>query len=120
MTKIVYNGCYGGFGISKAAMQRYAEIAGWTFVVDEYPGMLNKFFYHLKDPEGNIYNDYDIIQNRADPILVQVVEELGREANGPYSELIVQEIPMGLKYRIEEYDGMESIMTVNDYNWSTS
>jgi hypothetical protein len=28
MTKIVYNACHGGFGLSEAAILRYAEIKG--------------------------------------------------------------------------------------------
>ena len=45
---------------------------------------------------------------RHDPALVQVVEELGEEANGRNACLSVEEIP-GNRYRIEEYDGIETI-----------
>ena len=30
MTKIVVNGCFGGFGLSDEAVRRYAEVAGIT------------------------------------------------------------------------------------------
>ena len=47
--------------------------------------------------------------NRADPLLVQVVEELGTDANGSCAELKIVEIPDGVDWEIDEYDGMESI-----------
>lgn len=47
--------------------------------------------------------------NRADPLLVQVVEEMGDAASGDLSELKIVEVPDGVEYELEEYDGMESI-----------
>lgn len=92
MTKIVYSACYGGFGLSKKAFARYKELGGLT--------------------------DYDKDIDRTDPILVQVVEELGEEANSAFSNLRMIALPAGTKYRIEEYDGFETVMTFEDYNWS--
>ena len=46
---------------------------------------------------------------RDDHILVRVVEELGSGANGRSANLEVVEIPDGVDYEVEEYDGMESI-----------
>lgn len=48
-------------------------------------------------------------EERDDPLLVQVVEELGEEANGQYSSLKIVEIPGGIDWEIDEYDGWESI-----------
>lgn len=47
--------------------------------------------------------------DRANPILIQVVEELGKAANGACAELKVIEIPDGMDYEIEEYDGNEHV-----------
>ena len=44
---------------------------------------------------------------RNDPILIQVVEEMGIEANGRHAELKVVEIPDDVEWLIEEYDGSE-------------
>jgi hypothetical protein len=29
-------------------------------------------------------------------------------------------LPAGTKYRIEEYDGFETVMTFEDYKWETA
>lgn len=52
-------------------------------------------------------SDRDIERN--DPDLVAVVETLGKLANGRCAELRVVEIPDGVEYEIEEYDGNEHI-----------
>jgi hypothetical protein len=102
MTKIVYNACYGGFGLSEAAILRYAEITGAKgFSV-----------YDIDSPV------YDI--ERTDPALVQVVEELGEAANGRSAALRIAELPAGTLYRIDKYDGSETVMTQDDYNWSVA
>lgn len=46
---------------------------------------------------------------RRHPDLVEVVEVLGSEANGTFADLVVVEIPDGVEYVIEEYDGSEHI-----------
>jgi hypothetical protein len=51
---------------------------------------------------------------------VQVVEELGADADGQYAELAIADVPAGTKYRIDEYDGVESVMTIDDYHWSVA
>jgi hypothetical protein len=55
--------------------------------------------------------------DRADPKLVQVVEELGEEANGACAKLKVVKIPNGVKYEISEYYGIETIEEVHR-SWS--
>ena len=124
MTKIVYNACYGGFGLSDEAIQRYAEIAGITLYsrTDEY-GFTSwcrvpaEEYEQLKGSERNdaYFSVYDI--ERTDPALVQVVEELGDRANDTYSELYIEELLEGTRYRIDEYVGLESVMTIDDYDW---
>ena len=46
---------------------------------------------------------------RDDPTLVSVVEELGPEASGSYSELKVVEIPDDVDWKIVEHDGKEHV-----------
>ena len=81
--KIVINCEHGGFGLSQQALVRYAELSG-----QEFPSFR-----------------WDI--RRDCPHLVQVVQELGSAANSPYAELKVVEIPNGVEWQIDEYDGNE-------------
>ena len=148
MTKIVYNGCYGGFSLSEKAIARYLEIQGkeywpdekknvylkthWTIPKDHQDRIrwseLEKLSWENLSPKerkefSDIYNEYvfqDRDLERDDPILVQVVEELGDEANGMCAELHIEEIPSGTLYRIDEYDGRESVMTNDDYEWKVA
>jgi hypothetical protein len=46
---------------------------------------------------------------RDDPVLVQIVEELGNEASGRCAKLKIVEIPDDINWVIEEYDGSETI-----------
>ena len=138
MTKIVYNACYGGFNLSDAAVLRYAEIKGITLYILE-----DKFFtqFYLCPPEEyerlhaedlkNPFSSKRYEQSNAmcfsprdiardDPALAQVVEELGDKANSNYSKLKIMELKSGTLYRIEEYDGRESVMTNDTYEWSVA
>ena len=115
MTKIVYNNCYGGFGLSKKAIERYSDLAGLglTFVEED------ELWGHWELPNGDYWYASDLV-SRDDPFLVQVVEELGEEAESNAASLSIYELPAGTKYRIEEYDGMETVMTIDEYKWSVA
>lgn len=82
--KVVINTCYGGFGLSENAKERYVELTGSKHT-----------------------HWYDM--NRADKYLVQVVEELGPAADGPNAKLKVVNVEGGSLFRINEYDGYEEI-----------
>ncbi len=92
-TKIVYNNCYGGFGLSQKAVDMYKEI---------------------KNEELLGFDAYNI--PRYDPILVQVVETLGKDASARFADLQITEI-QGHLFRIQEYDGMEWIETPENIDW---
>jgi hypothetical protein len=100
-TKVVYNSCFGGFGISLEALTRMQEL-GFT-------------------GEASTHNNFVYLHDcaRHDPILVQVVEELGKRANGSFADLRIKEVSG--PYRIEEYDGSETVREPNNngYDWIT-
>lgn len=144
MAKVVYNACHGGFSLSEAGMRRYCEIKGipvWpvagkyaslgivTYWIvpphqriaplegdDWHAATIEERHAHNTEYSKQTIDDRDIC--RHDPALVQVVEELGDEASGMFADLAVRELPDGASYRIEEYDGRESVMTPDDYDWT--
>lgn len=92
--KVVINTCYGGFGLSQAAMLAMKN-EGCALVGECSDGRLH-------------YDRYGD-GARHDPILVRVVERMGIEANNRFANLKVVEIPDGVEYVVEEYDGWEHI-----------
>jgi len=59
------------------------------------------------------YYGFREYEKRNHPLLVQVVEELGADANGKFAELKVVEIPDGVDWTIQEYDGIEWVAEVH-------
>lgn len=107
--KVVINKDFGGFGLSEEGFELYLKYKEIEFEVERKQGLFGTFYYkkgHLKD-ENFYLSEYDI--DRADPALIQVVEELGDRANSNYSSLKVVEIPDDIEWTVEEYDGMEHI-----------
>lgn len=121
--KLVINACFGGFGLSKKAMLRYGELSGTPIYhylydfnnnnllrSDEESFAMSVYFTkpNLKTwKEGEKSYVYMGRFERDDPILVRVVEELGKEANGAFAELKIVEIPDNIIWEILEYDGIE-------------
>lgn len=48
-------------------------------------------------------------QDRANPLLIECVKRLGKKASARLAELKIVEIPDGVQYEIDEYDGLETI-----------
>jgi hypothetical protein len=132
--KLVINRCYGGFGVSHEGMMRYFEIKGqkvwpeqfgdhwkfwtyWTVSPENRPeSKEGAAFYTMSMKDRQAYNkahsELTVYQRdvpRNDPALVQMVEELGKKADGEHAELVVVEIPDGVSWDIAEYDGMERV-----------
>ena len=105
--KIVINKCYGGFGLSEEAVLLYAKKKGLNLIIQRNKGLKLNHYYLNSKKDGNYFCERDIQRN--DPILVQVVKELGVKANGSCSELKIVEIPDDVEWIIEEYDGKEWI-----------
>lgn len=130
--KVVINTCFGGFGLSDAAyeeliklgvpVRKYVEqVRGEDGLYKEEPLNEGKVIFDrdlTESPSGleksmralsGRYWESWVDEDRANPLLVQVVEKLGLEAWGKYSELRVVEIPDGVEFEIAEYDGLEHI-----------
>ena len=113
--KIVINRCWGGFDLSDEAIEAVLDRKGiaWEKTPSKYA--LGNSEYWAKgfccDPEHqlDIYEWWLLTEKRSDPDLVAVVEQLGEDANTDSSELKVVEIPDGVDWEIQDYDGMEHI-----------
>lgn len=141
--KIVINACYGGFSLSPLATKLLAEKQGKKcyFFIENKQRQLVPWKYWDKEkhilwfafdsenvPEKketatsldenfeNWWREHEISnrpEKRDDPNLVKVVEELGEKADGRCAHLKIVEIPDGVDWIIEEYDGMEHIAEVH-------
>ena len=140
----MYNNCYGGFSLSPIAQKEYAKLKNidLTFYkqtkysfdketggIDEYVKIINiedydssSIYAFTKDYGDTFYGKYEqgtfYCPNikRDDPDLVTVVEKLGKKANGTYANLAITEVEG--KWRIDEYDGKESVKTPDSYQWN--
>lgn len=131
MKKVILNKCFGGFDVSKEAYMLYAKKKGITLYLYESEFINRKFIYKKVNDDNSIFRHYFIKdmgdnveisnedyekyclylkdEHREDPILIEVVEELGEKASGRFSNLKVVEIPDDLEYVIDEYDGIETL-----------
>jgi len=121
--KVVINNCHGGFGLSDEAIERYIDLRGLALFKDFNSTWKTSSYYtvpvaefeeaHQQDKKIGDYtksnalcwSQYDIERN--DPLLIQVVEEMGENVNTRFSELKVVNIPDDVEWQIEEYDGAE-------------
>jgi hypothetical protein len=88
--EILINICYGGWNISKKAIE----------------------LYKLRNPNYNLTeNEFDYYFNRHEPILVQIYKELGDDFDGKYSKTKIKKILKKYEnyYDIDEYDGKECV-----------
>lgn len=146
MTKIAYNAQFGGFGLSHDAIMRYAELKGikiyafvdrrradGSLVPFDKPDRMksasdaearNAFCVHYcTTPEysnDTYWSTHKAYEDRADPVLIRVIEEMGKKANGQCATIKIEDIPAGTQYRIDEYDGNESVATRDSYDWKTA
>ena len=134
--KVILNKCYGGFEVSHEGYLLYAKKKGFEVFAYELDSLFStRGWKYMKVPVGkesvsfcNYYftkdygekiNEKDINwedhlflsgEYREDPVLIEVVEELGTErASGRFGRLVVVEIPDGMDYVIDEYDGIETL-----------
>ena len=110
--KVVYNACYGGFNLSMDAINWLAEHASdqelKTYIKERFKDAYKIF---IGAAIGSWFDD-----KRHHKDLVDVVEILGNRASGECSKLEIIEIS-GNQYRIDEYDGLEEVITPEDSDW---
>ena len=129
--KVILNKCYGGFGVSQKAYELYAKKKGIEIFAYKLECTNDKPIYRKTDMGSSIFTitftkdfgDYvdlyddnsekyilELCSNhREDRVLIEVVEELGDRANSPFSKLVIVDIPDGMEYEIDDYDGVETL-----------
>jgi endo-alpha-1,4-polygalactosaminidase (GH114 family) len=123
--KVVYNDCYGRYEYSDEAVKwleqngtKYMKdfIAEYREVIENDKNILNVFNQTVEERIAfHIANEFP----RHNLDLVRCVEELGSEkASGRCAELSVCPLK-GRMYRIEDYDGLETVMEPDDYEFIT-
>ena len=118
--KIAINTKHGGFDLSEKAVLRYAELAGIKVYKRQiYSSMIEwitiplKEYKELLETTGNLsLSGYTLNITRNDPILIRVIEELGKECNTDWSSIKVVEIPDDIEWEISCYDGVETVVEV--------
>ena len=88
MYKVVLNKCYGGFSFSYEAEK-------W-----------------MEERNDTWYRDLP----RHHPLLIECVQTFGDKVNGAFSEICIVEIE-NPQYKIDEYDGYESVITPDTIAW---
>lgn len=109
MKKVVYNACHGGFSLSKLAAMWLAargldEAIVWLAEVEADPERSGR--------EGNFYPS---TLARHSDLLAECVTELAEKSCGSFSNLRLVEVAD--LYRIEEYDGLETVVEPGDVHW---
>ena len=128
--KVILNKCYGGFDVSDKGYKLYAQkkhIPLYVYKDNCSAGYYEKISGEISDSpfveyftkdfgdcfkptkEDFKYKLYLSEKHREDLTLIEVVEELGEEANGRFGDLVVVEIPDGMNYVIDDYDGIETL-----------
>lgn len=138
---IILNKCYGGFAVSNEGYKLYAQKRGlklyyYKYVDEEEDTFIYKrysveelqekdlhpifYFYSIRDLgeytserpiDPAIILDLDE-GHREDPVLVEVIRELGQSANTYFSNLKIVDVPISFangNYTIDDYDGLETL-----------
>ena len=129
---VVISKCHGGFGLSTQAIKLYLKLKGQRCWIEKSQygtdcvwlapkhqrvdyDIAPEKWHSMSQAERQQHNalcDQQLFSDRAidrdDPVLVQVVRELGsKRSSNRFAELKIVEIPADIAWQIEEYDGAE-------------
>jgi hypothetical protein len=126
--KVVYNNDFGGYALSDKAinwLEEHGSERTKKFIAQKRIEANAKIMDYVSKVRGTANSTrkfyiMDAVRSflkRHDPDLVAVVEALGKDVNGTFSSLAIEEID-GDMYNIEEYDGKETVVTPEDICWT--
>ena len=100
--EILYNTKYGGWGISKKAIELYK--------------LRRSGLSEIEKDDYSSSSSFSSFSCRNDPILIEIYKELGNDFDSKFSRSAIKKIPKKYEnyYYIEEYDGKEWVKI--DYN----
>jgi hypothetical protein len=99
MKKVLYNDCYGGFGISEEGIE---------LLINEFPEKASNYGWKIKKrPYNFVRDDQEVIEFMINTGL--------KKFQGKHCELDIEEINPLLKFEISEYDGYECVEKNIDY-----
>lgn len=115
--RVVINATHGGFGLSQVAVEKLAEW-GHPLAIEELKwrrrladGTIEEWLPVAGEAtltEAEMLRIEDIA--RDDPMLLRAIDELGAAAAGGGASLKVVDIPDGVDWEIQEYDGKEKVV----------
>jgi len=110
--KVVINADYGWFGLSDEAIREYGKRKGLNLVEEALDRFGFVHFFIGEKSDDTLLCSCDI--DRDDPVLVEIVEALTpQKAGSRFASLKVVEIPDGVEWEVNDYDGMEHIAEVH-------
>ena len=95
LREILVNKCYGGFVLSDKAQKLYRK-RYLSSTADDYRPV-------------RLYGKYGSDWDRCDPVLIQIVKELGKGAGGSFSDILIEYYDDRYDVEIDDYDGYETI-----------
>lgn len=112
--KYVINVRYGGFGLSKKAVEILLEKGMKLASSYKDPEYRSCDFLKVEDSDSGYYCIRKFEESfRSDPRVVQVVEDLGEESWDTFSKLKVVEVPDDVDVYLSDNDGFESIREIH-------
>lgn len=140
--KVVINVCYGGFGVSTAALIELIKMKSELVKIvpiEKFSGCKNLQEYRKKNPyrvrncnikvrgferdnspdvlfkKDMVYTPKDgrFLSFRSHNDLIEIVEKLGKKSWGEFAELKIIEVPDDVDWIVDEYDGRETVEEVH-------
>jgi hypothetical protein len=111
--KIAINRCFGGFNLSHRVFEELIKLGVSHYKNYKEIPKNNKDPYIIDSDStisGKYYSNLSDYENRTNPLLIQAIEKIGEEeSSGRFGEIKIIEIPDGINWEIEDYDGIETV-----------
>ncbi len=112
MHRVLYNSCYGGYGLSPEAGKWMCDKLGLPF--NESRASCGSYYGYFDDSVHQA--KWESNTKRHSPLLLECFDELGSDRfSGMCAEVSAQGL-YGSMYAIDEYDGIESVEQPSDGN----